>query len=607
MVSTNRWNSNHPEYPLRAGTLKEIRKFDCGAFGIHPRQADVMEPTTRNLIEVVFEALYDAGVNPLELQGTKTGIFITNLSSDCLKPAVKHDVKPPTEIYSPLHRFTSANHISYILKVNGPSCILDSGCSASLHSFEQAYRAIRTGQIDAAIVGGAAINLHPAMTIQGMREGYLCRDGRCKVFDETANGYVKAEAVVAVFLQKRSHAKRIYCEVKHSKTAHDGFTEAGITVPSAAEQALLFSQVYQECGLNPADVCYVEAHGTGTKVGDVEEANSIDNVLVKPRNSGLLVGSVKSNMGHAELVSGLCQIAKVIIAMENGLIPGNLHHHENRRCIDSLREGRLKVVVEEERLVQNALLAINSMGFGGSNAHVVLKAHTMPKVNHRNEFERLVCVSGRTYDAVQSMIESITSRPLDVELVTLLNDLYKWNTPSHRYRGTLILSKEHQKLYSSISQCTFNKSALCLTVGVFSNTLLEVGRQLLGLPLGLQMFEKVSEILQCDIARILTENNNCFVTALIQTVIVGLLKALNVNNINVVSASSFGTTIEAYAKGAITFQEAIRLAAFAIESDNDNMNESFIIKPHKSLVSIVFGRVNEHFEEENSFLMALSK
>lgn len=611
MVSTNRWNSNHSEFPPFTGTLKEIRKFDCGAFGIHPRQADIMEPTTRILLEVAYEALYDAGVNPCELEGTKTGVFISNLSSNSLDPMVKHDVKPPREAYSEMHRFTSANLISYTLKVNGPSCTLDSGCSASLHTFEHAYRAIRNGEIDAAIVGGAVINLNPAMTIQGMREGYLSREGHCKVFDEKADGYVKAEAVAAIFLQKRSNARRIYCEAKHCKTSNDGFTEAGITVPSAAEQALLFSQVYQECSLNPDDVYYVEAHGTGTKVGDVEEANAIDNALIKDRTDPLLVGSVKSNMGHAELASGLCQIAKVVIAMENGFIPPNLHHQEDRRNIDSLQEGRLKVVTGMERLVHNALFAINSMGFGGSNAHVVLKAHTIAKRERENESERLLCVSGRTNCAVREILESITSRSLDVELIALLNDLYKWQTPLHRYKGTLILSRSHEEMHSAICKCTISKSNLCLIFGDFSNRLLEIGRQVLVLPLGFQIYEKVSEVLQCDFAKLLIESKNCMkpssLAALIQTVIVCLLKVLDVNNIEVVNASSSGTLIDSYSKGEITFEEAIRLAAFAIEDDKEYVRRFLQVKPHKSSVSFVFGRVNENFQEENNFLMALSK
>lgn len=632
MITLNRWNINHAEVPARGGKLDTINKFDCGAFSIHPQEAEIMGPLIRNLLEVVFEALYDAGVNPAELEGTKTGVFVPTLKTDCQEVMVKYDISKPKEIYAEIHRFTAANRISHILKLNGPSTTLDTGCSASLYALEQAYRAIRTGEIDAAIVGGVMMNLHPAGTAECFRQGFLCVDGRCKAFDVRANGYVKSEAVTAIFLQKHKHTKRNYGTIKHCKIGCDGFKEEGIGYPSAVDQALLFSRLYEECDVNPADVGFVEAHGTGTVVGDLQEATAIDCVLGNKRL--LTVGSVKSNMGHAEQVAGMCEIAKAVIVMESGLIPPNLHYQEARRDIEALKEGRLQIPTKIVPFSDNGLIALNSFGLGGTNSHLLLKANDCIKIKSVIDCPRLICVSGRTYDAVKTILDEIALKPPNEDFFALLNDLHKCEIPQNRYRGTAIFA--NGTFRTSINKCDFRKTDLCLVFGDFNKNLVSLAHDILELPLGATICARVTKILQYDFKKLLYENQDrLLLSTLIQIIVLHLLQRLNAN-LNVISVAPCGIFAEIYFMNMLSFDEAIFFAILATELIGDDNFDSkyidhlpanaekdlvlksvlrYLMKQHKpgkvpldgNCEIFTIGRVDNNSQEEVSFLSALSR
>ncbi|KAJ8946538.1 hypothetical protein NQ318_004674 [Aromia moschata] len=235
-----------------------------------------------------------------------------------------------------------AHRISYFLKLSGPSYVADTACSSSLYAIENAYRAIRIGEIDAAIVGGANLCLHSYVSLQFARLGVLSPDGSCKAFDEAGNGYARADAVGVLILQKSKDARRIYAQVLHAKTNCDGYKSQGITFPSGPAQVSLLNEFYEECDVDRYSLSYVEAHGT-----DPEEGNAIDATLTKKRKTPLLIGSTKSNIGHSEPASGICAITKCIIAMESGFVPPNNHFNTPRKEIKGLLEGRLEVVTEK--------------------------------------------------------------------------------------------------------------------------------------------------------------------------------------------------------------------------------------------------------------------
>lgn len=439
-----RWPTGLYGLPSRTGKLKDLQHFDATFFGVHAKQAQVMDPQLRLLLELTHEALVDAGVNPAEAKGSRTGVFIGVSDSESSEFWTQDPDKVNGYGLTGCCRAMFPNRISYTFDFNGPSYAIDTACSSSLFAFQQAVNAIRTGQCDSAIVGGSNLLLKPTSSLQFHRLGMLSPQGMCKAFDSTGNGYVRSEAVVVIYLQKASAARRIYASVLGAKTNTDGSKEQGITFPSGNMQNKLIREVYAENNVDPNDVVYVEAHGTGTKVGDPQEVNSIANFFCKNRKEPLLIGSVKSNMGHSEPASGLCSIAKIVIAMEQGLIPANLHFKSPNTDIPALLDGRLRVVSKHEPF-SGGCVAVNSFGFGGANAHIVLRSNPKPKTTWPpGPLPRLVTVSGRTEDAVNHFLDKLDANKNDEELLALVDEIHRANIPGHAYRGYALLGEGNQ-------------------------------------------------------------------------------------------------------------------------------------------------------------------
>ncbi|KAJ8943746.1 hypothetical protein NQ318_011957 [Aromia moschata] len=436
-----RWPSGLYGLPARSGKLKNLEHFDASFFGVHGKQANVMDPQLRMLLELTYEALVDAGVNPSEVRGSKTGVFIGVSDSE----SSEHWTKDPDLIngygLTGCCRAMFPNRVSYTFDFNGPSYAVDTACSSSLFAFQQAVTAIKTGQCNAAIVGGVNLLLKPTSSLQFHRLSMLSPEGSCKAFDSSGNGYVRSEAAVVVYLQKASVARRVYATVLGAKTNTDGYKDLGITYPSGVMQNKLIREVYEEIGVKPQDVSYVEAHGTGTKVGDPQEVNSIADFFCKNRKDPLLIGSVKSNMGHSEPASGLCAVAKLVIAMEIGVIPQNLYYKSPNKDIPALSDGRLKVVAKNEPW-NGGIAAINSFGFGGANAHVVLRSNPKPKTTWpAGAVPRVIGVSGRTEEAVDHFLSKIDQHKNDEELLALLDEVHSVNINGHSYRGYAVLKE----------------------------------------------------------------------------------------------------------------------------------------------------------------------
>ncbi|KAI5716536.1 hypothetical protein M8J76_008196 [Diaphorina citri] len=361
-----RWPAGLHGLPKRTGKIKDLASFDAQFFGVHSKQADVMDPQLRMLLECTYEAIVDSGYNPAEVKGSKTGVFVGVSNSE----SEEYWTADPDKI--------NGYGLTGCCRAIGPSYAIDTACSSSMFALQQALTSIRSGQSDAAIVGGCNLLLKPNTSLQFHRLNMLSPQGMCKAFDVAGNGYVRSEACVVLFLQKASVARRAYATLVNARCNTDGNKEQGITFPAGGMQKKLIKEVYAEAGINPADVSYVEAHGTGTKVGDPQEVNAITDVFCKDRSSPLLLGSVKSNMGHSEPASGLCSIAKVLIAMEAGAIPANLHFYEPNPDLPGLLDGRLQVV-NKKWPWNGGYAAINSFGFGGANAHILLKSNPKPK------------------------------------------------------------------------------------------------------------------------------------------------------------------------------------------------------------------------------------
>ncbi|KAG6446749.1 hypothetical protein O3G_MSEX004583 [Manduca sexta] len=442
-----RWKLAHPEIPQRTGKINHVNKFDASFFGVHYKQAHTMDPMCRILLEKAYEAVIDAGMNPKELRDTKTGVFIGACFSESEKTWFYEKMQVNGFGITGCSRAMLANRISYWLGVTGPSYTVDSACSSSLYALEHAFRAIRDGHCDAAIVGGSNLCLHPYVSLQFSRLGVLSPDGRCKSFDNSANGYARSEAIVVCFLQKAKDSRRVYAQLLHAKTNCDGYKAQGITYPAGQIQKLLLREFYEECSIPPSILEYVEAHGTGTRVGDPEELLAIDEVFCTGRSGPLLIGSIKSNLGHSEPASGLCSIAKMCIAYTTGYIPPNLNYVVPREGVTSLVDGRMQVITEKQPW-SRGMSGVNSFGFGGANAHVLLKNVAREKVNNgmpADDLPRLVCVSGRTESAVAKFLDDLESRTVDVEAIRLLHAIHDEDITGHVVRGYTLLGSTPTK------------------------------------------------------------------------------------------------------------------------------------------------------------------
>ncbi|NXI49651.1 FAS synthase, partial [Chloroceryle aenea] len=437
-----RWKPGLHGLPKRNGKLKDLSKFDATFFSVHPKQADTMDPQMRLLLEVSYEAILDGGINPATLRGTDTGVWIGNSGSETSE-VLSQD---PEEIlgYSLIgcQRAMFANRLSYFYDLKGPSITIDTACSSSLIALENAYQALRHGRCSAAIVGGVNLLLKPGNSLQFLKLGMLSQDGACKAFDASGDGYCRSEAAVVVLLTKRSMAKRIYATIVGAGCNTDGFKEQGVTFPCGDMQHQLIVSLHKEYGISPAEVEFIEAHGTGTKVGDPEEVSGIVSAFCKCEREPLLIGSVKSNMGHAEPASGLVGLLKVILSLENGLWAPNIHFNAPNPDIPALQDGSLKVV-SEPTPVKGGLVAVNSFGFGGANAHVILRPNKKRyQPLETSNMPRLVQVCGRTQEAVETLIQESRKRKECNPFISLINEISALPVSSMPYRGYTLVGTE---------------------------------------------------------------------------------------------------------------------------------------------------------------------
>ncbi|KAG5863723.1 hypothetical protein JTB14_034922 [Gonioctena quinquepunctata] len=436
---------DHPELPKGSATINEgLDEFDCGFFGLTEHLSQKASIEVRMLLEKSIEAIMDAGLNPKDIHNTRTNVYIAFCFSDYEFEIMK-SIRSSARGCIRSARTAIGMSIAHFLKIKGKVCVTDTACSSSLHSIDHAYRAMRMGECENALVVTANFITIRTTTLEFALLGVLSKDGVCKPFDEHGDGYVRSEAASAILLQKAKNSKRIYAQIIHSKCNSDGFKETGITFPSRQDQANVIEEVLIESNIDPKELTFVEAHATGTAVGDPEECAGIDAVIAKKRKTPLLVGSIKGNLGHSEQCAASSSVIKCLLSMENGLLFPNIHYSVTKSTIDSIIEGRIKVVQEVTKIKdQMPLMGVNSFGFGGSNSHALIRAMTKGKVNGgipKDDLPRLVCVSGRTPEAVSSLLDTVDFKTLDAEYISLLNNVFRTFIPNHRYAGYSIVSK----------------------------------------------------------------------------------------------------------------------------------------------------------------------
>lgn len=369
-------------YVQQAGFLKEkVDEFDPLFFGISPREAAGVDPQQKLLLEVTWEAVEDAGIPLEKLQGSNTGVFIGGFALDQLLSQFNAFNRELLNMYSGTGSTMTllASRISYTFNLLGPCVSMDTACSSSLVATHYACRSLWDGECTLAIAGGANVMLKPEFFVGLCKAKFLSRHSRCKTFDEQAVGYVRGEGAGAVILKPLSLALKdkdpVYAVIRATGVNQDGQT-SGITVPNPKSQEALIRQVCARANISPGEIQYVEAHGTGTQAGDQAEAAALHHALSEGREPGdrCVIGSVKTNIGHLEAGAGVAGLIKTALCLKHKKIPPNLHFNRpNPRIPFDEFCLRVPTVLESWPTVKTAYAGVNSFGFGGTNAHVVLQ------------------------------------------------------------------------------------------------------------------------------------------------------------------------------------------------------------------------------------------
>ena len=370
-------------YTRAGGFIPDIDKFDAAFFGIAPREARRIDPQQRLLLELTWEALESGGIVPANIAGSKTGVFVGVSISDYA--ALEREEPEHVDAYVMSGGAISnvANRVSYIFDLHGPSFSVDTACSSSLVAVHEACVSLRRGDSTMAVAAGVNALLSPSGGVGFSKAHMLSPNGRCRPFDAAGDGYVRSEGCGVVILQPLAQAladgNPVYGVIVGSGVNSDGRTK-GLAMPNQAAQEALLRQVYAEAGIDPRAVSYIEAHGTGTSVGDPIECAALGHVLgvARPAGDPCPIGSVKSNIGHLEPASGIAGLIKVLLALRHRALPRTLHFVKPNPEIP-LDELNLAVVADYVELPPGRLtMGVNSFGFGGTNAHVIVQEPDPP-------------------------------------------------------------------------------------------------------------------------------------------------------------------------------------------------------------------------------------
>ena len=399
-------------YTVRGGFLDTpVGDFDASFFGISPREARALDPQHRLLLEISWEALEHACLDHTRLKDSKTGVFV-GMSSDDYAQAHRHSGQPERiDAYSAMGTTfsTAVGRLSYTLGLQGPSMALDTACSSSLVALHLACQSLRAKESDLALAGGVNLILSPQSHICFSKLQTISREGKCKSFDASADGYVRAEGCGMVVLKRlreaRADGNRILAVVRGSAINQDGKTN-GLAAPNGNAQRAVIRQALEDAGLQPDQVDYVEAHGTGTVLGDPIEVEALGAVFGPERREPLRLGTVKTNIGHLEPAAGIAGLIKIILSLLHEELPPNLHFRHPNPYIAWDRLP-LQVISERSawrRSARARLAGVSSFGFSGTNAHIIVEeAPSEPGAATTEPQPHLLCLSARDEHALRAL------------------------------------------------------------------------------------------------------------------------------------------------------------------------------------------------------------
>ncbi|MFJ8795351.1 type I polyketide synthase, partial [Streptomyces sp. NPDC102462] len=418
------------ERVARAGLIDGVADFDAGFFGVSPREAAAMDPRQRLMLELAWEALEHAGVDPSAVRGSRAGVFLGAMGDD-YAGLVRDQGAGAIDSFtlSSLQRGVLANRISFFLGLSGPSVVVDSGQSSALVAVHQAYESVRRGESAWALAGGVNLILSPDSTASASEFGALSPDGRCYTFDARANGYVRGEGAGLVVLMPLADALAsghdVVCVIRGGAVNNDGGGEQ-LTTPSRAGQEDVLRAALAAAGTDPTEVGYVELHGTGTPVGDRVESAALAAVFTD-RDRPLVVGSAKTNVGHAEGAAGIVGFIKAALSVQRGRVPASLNFAAPADDVP-LTEMGIEVAAELREWPGDGprVAGVSSFGMGGTNCHLVVAQAPDPSPGEENRGASAGTlawlVSGGTARALRAQAESLAGHvaaqhgqdPLDI-------------------------------------------------------------------------------------------------------------------------------------------------------------------------------------------------
>lgn len=438
----------------QAGFLQEkVNVFDPLFFGMSPREAACLDPQQRFLLEVTWEAIEDAGLLSENLKESDTGVFIGgfNLDNKLLRMGVRNRELMNSYSGTSSTMVLLSNRISYAFDLRGPSVSMDTACSSSLISAHYACQSIWNGECDMAISGGVNVMLLPEYPITMSKGHFLSKHSRCKAFDEDAGGYVRGEGAGVLIIKPLSKAQKdrdfIYATIKATGVNQDGATN-GISFPNPKAQESLIREVYAQAGVKGHQITYVEAHGTGTQAGDPIEIAALNAVLSEGRkaSSKVVVGSVKTNIGHTEAAAGVAGLIKTALTLKNEKIVPHLHFIKANPKIN-FDELCLRIPTEIEDYKSNGKLrmaSVNSFGYGGTNGHALLEeAPATEEIiydeNDIKDHQYLIPLSARSEGALKELAASYADFIKNNTEITLRDFAHSavFRRSKHHYRLTV--------------------------------------------------------------------------------------------------------------------------------------------------------------------------